>query len=106
MKTDTEENYLVKLQVAEIQSLPANRAGDYLNLFSEFEDLLTRSDPGNHRTTRETCRTLSFLLLNTCISTLHLIVFKRMGSVLFPVADIDALVEDLKKTIEACASKE
>lgn len=30
MTTNAEDNYLVKLQIAEIQSLPPNRAGAYL----------------------------------------------------------------------------
>lgn len=79
--------YITKLQLAEIQSLPANRSGPFVFMFSMIFSLK----------------------LNTCMETsvksCHLnltsfTVFKMSGTVLFPVQDVRELITELKHQIQ------
>jgi hypothetical protein len=90
-----DQQYITKLQLAEIQSLPANRSGALHFLFSMIATkfslhflsgtLITGAEPSTNS-----------LKLNRTAFT----VFRMSGTVLFPVQDVKELISELKQQIK------
>lgn len=80
--------YIAKLQLAEIQSLPANRSGAFVFMFCMISDKIVAVL--SHVDTFANCCHLNLTILT---------VFMMSGTVLFPVQDVKELVTELKQQI-------
>jgi hypothetical protein len=87
--------YITKLQLAEIQSLPANRSGVFFFIFSMIKIKVLLCHLSETLVTRMEASANSRQLNLTAFT-----VYRMSGTVLFPVQDVKELISELQQQIQ------